>query len=135
MTTLEILTDIERAGVNITAVNDQLRCEAPKGCLTDNLREQLRTHKAELLALLGDKSYWTRLAGTKADPDEAWEEQDIVFLTACEALRAADSEKHLSARWNGLKYWLSRNLSQPAMLALSDLFCSLKANRDDQEGK
>lgn len=124
--TLELLVDLRSAGAIITPAGDKLRCDAPQGSLTDKLREQLRTHKAELLTLLEGKSYWTALAGTKADPDEAWEEEDIIFLGACHALREADSEEHLLTRWNGLRHWLSQQLSEAAILALGELVISLR---------
>jgi len=82
--------------------------------------------------LLQAKSYWDRLAGTRAIPDAAWEEQDDLFLRICSVLRDADSEEHLLARWNGMKRWLSRNFPEAAMLALFDLFCCLIEGRVDE---
>ena len=123
---LELIGEIEHRGGALSLAGTALKYRGPEDALTDNLLEQLRTHRAELLTLMEDKAYWTRLAGTKADPNDAWEHEDIIFLTACEALREADSEEHLLARWNGLKQWLCRNLSEAAMLALFDLFFSLK---------
>jgi amino acid adenylation domain-containing protein len=50
--TLELLRDLRRQQVRLWAEGEQLRCEAPKDALTPSLVEQLRRHKAEILALL-----------------------------------------------------------------------------------
>ncbi|MCC5626532.1 thioester reductase domain-containing protein, partial [Nostoc sp. CHAB 5715] len=52
----EFLTQLQRLDVRIWLdnVNDtpKLRCNAPKGVLTDSLREQLQTHKTEIIEFL-----------------------------------------------------------------------------------
>jgi hypothetical protein len=52
MTALEILTDLRRAGTIVTIAGDKLRLEAPKGVLTDELKQRLATQKAEIIMLL-----------------------------------------------------------------------------------
>lgn len=132
---LELIGEIGNRGGTLFLAGDELKYRGPQDALTGDTLEQLRAHKAELLTLLDDKPYWTRLAGTKADPDEAWEHEDIIFLAACEILREADSKEHLLARWKGYKRWLSKNLSEAAMLALSDLFYSLRDSGLNKEGE
>src|SRR5262245_32567023 len=52
----ELLADIRRRGINVAAAEGGLRV-APSSRLSPELREQLRAHKAEVLALLvGEQS-------------------------------------------------------------------------------
>lgn len=53
--TLELLVALRKAGANITIKDGKLRCEAPKGVLTKELKEQLKAHKDELIRLLQGK--------------------------------------------------------------------------------
>ena len=52
MTALELLMDLRRAGVVLSANGDRLAFDAPAGAMTPARREAIRLHKAELLALL-----------------------------------------------------------------------------------
>jgi hypothetical protein len=52
MNALEILADLRRAGALVTIAGDKLRLEAPKGVLTDELKQRLATQKAEIIRLL-----------------------------------------------------------------------------------
>src|SRR5215211_7372604 len=52
MTTNELLVRLQQLGVALAAEGDQLRCRAPKGVLTAELREALATNKVELLTCL-----------------------------------------------------------------------------------
>jgi thioesterase domain-containing protein len=47
-----LLSELRRRDIQVQAVGSELRCSAPAGALTPELREQLRQHKADLLALL-----------------------------------------------------------------------------------
>jgi thioesterase domain-containing protein len=47
-----LLSELRRRDIHLQAVGSELRCSAPAGALTDELREQLRRYKADLLALL-----------------------------------------------------------------------------------
>lgn len=48
----EFLAELQRRGVTLSEDNGSLRYSAPKGAITPELREQLRTRKEEILALL-----------------------------------------------------------------------------------
>lgn len=52
METSKLLTELQQRGVNLTVDGDNLRYVAPKGALTDELRQAIKDHKAELLELL-----------------------------------------------------------------------------------
>ncbi len=52
MTPAEIVAHLQGLDVRLQADGERLRCSAPKGVLTDELREQLSTRKAEILAWL-----------------------------------------------------------------------------------
>jgi len=47
-----LLSELRRRDIQLQAVGSELRCSAPPGALTAELREQLRQHKSDLLALL-----------------------------------------------------------------------------------
>jgi hypothetical protein len=52
MTTLDLFLHLTAAGCQFTRVDDRLRVHDPQHVLTDALRQAIRTHKAELLAML-----------------------------------------------------------------------------------
>jgi thioesterase domain-containing protein len=47
-----LLTELRRRDIQLQAVGSELRCSAPAGALTPELRQLLRQHKTDLLALL-----------------------------------------------------------------------------------
>jgi len=52
MTASALMGCLSRRGVRLTAQEERLVIDAPRGVLTDADREELRAHKAELVALL-----------------------------------------------------------------------------------
>ena len=52
MSAVALLSELRRRDIKVQAVGGELRCSAPVGALTPELREQLRQHKPDLLALL-----------------------------------------------------------------------------------
>src|ERR1700723_1754445 len=48
----EILANLQRLGIQASAVGDHLSISAPKGALTPDLLEQLKSRKLELLGIL-----------------------------------------------------------------------------------
>ena len=52
MTATRLLDALRTKGVQLTVEGDQLAIDAPKGVLTDDVRQAIRTQKAALLALL-----------------------------------------------------------------------------------
>ena len=52
MSASALLSELRRRDIQLQAVGSELRCSAPPGALTPELREQLRQHKSDLLALL-----------------------------------------------------------------------------------
>ena len=52
MNTATLLRDLEERGVRFEAKDGRLRYHAPAGVLTPEIIDELRAHKAELLALL-----------------------------------------------------------------------------------
>jgi thioesterase domain-containing protein len=47
-----LLSELRRRDIHLSAEGSELRCSAPAGALTAELREQLRQHKSDLLVLL-----------------------------------------------------------------------------------
>lgn len=56
----QLFADLTHRGVKLTASGDRLSVDAPKGTMTDELRQLLLAHKAELLAMLQDDLQPTR---------------------------------------------------------------------------
>ena len=54
-TPLELLTTLQARGCRLFPQGEQLGAEVPPGALTDEFREQIRTHKPALLAILQPK--------------------------------------------------------------------------------
>lgn len=52
MNAAALLSELRRRDIQLRAEGDELRCSAPAGALTADLRDELRRCKAELLALL-----------------------------------------------------------------------------------
>lgn len=56
MTTLSFLSYLRSKDVRLSAEGDRLKCNAPEGVLTTDLRQELKERKAELLTLLHQQS-------------------------------------------------------------------------------
>ncbi len=56
MNTAELITEVQRRGIQLRAEGAVLHYQAPKGTLTADLRAKLKAHKAELLDILGKPS-------------------------------------------------------------------------------
>lgn len=52
MTATGLLDDLRNKGVRLSVEEDRLAVDAPKGMLTDDVRQAIRQHKQALLALL-----------------------------------------------------------------------------------
>ena len=52
MSAAALLSELRRRAIQLRAEGSELRCSAPAGALTAELREQLRQYKSDLLALL-----------------------------------------------------------------------------------
>ncbi len=48
---ISLLTDLDRLGIRLTIVGDQLKLNAPKGAITAELRQRVKQHKTALIAL------------------------------------------------------------------------------------
>jgi hypothetical protein len=100
MTTTDLITRLRQRGVALHVDADGISYDAPRGALTDDLREKLRNRKAEVMAVLrGD---WC--AAAKAllegidDPDERqdlayWFEERAAIAQFCGGLSRAEAER------------------------------------------
>ncbi|MDA2929330.1 hypothetical protein MYX84_05180 [Acidobacteria bacterium AH-259-O06] len=52
MSALGIVAKLDNLGVNLIAEGDKIRCRAPKGVITAEIRHLISKHKAEILELL-----------------------------------------------------------------------------------
>jgi hypothetical protein len=52
MTATALLDELRTKGVHLTVEGERVAVDAPRGALTDDLRQAIRQHKAALLALL-----------------------------------------------------------------------------------
>jgi len=50
----ELLSGLRASGVTLSVENERLKCDAPKGTLTRELRQELANHKFEIVAFLRD---------------------------------------------------------------------------------
>ena len=89
MNTAELLTEVQRRGIQLRAEGASLHYQAPKGTLTADLRAKLKAHKAELLTALEKptaeriaQDHGLTLADLKqaAGPDWAKVENDTATL-------------------------------------------------------
>jgi len=79
---LNALNAFEDQGIEFSAVGDKLRYRAPKGVITDEIRESLKQHKSELLDLLRRREIWDFrlvkvgddpwMVGTRLDKPNCW---------------------------------------------------------------
>jgi hypothetical protein len=63
--TLEFLSTLRTLGVRLSGEGGRLRCNAPAGVVTSELREELASRKSEILTFLGQANL-----ATLADPIE-----------------------------------------------------------------
>src|SRR5690349_4416578 len=69
MTAAELVAHLRALDVRLSVDGDRLRCSAPKGVLTEELRDQLATRKVELLGWLREHAERDRLeANTDGQP-------------------------------------------------------------------
>ncbi|MEM7481070.1 MAG: hypothetical protein AAF481_07825 [Acidobacteriota bacterium] len=58
MTAQELLETMRRSGAALAVVGDRLRIEAPPGVVTPELRQELVSHKSELISELSASRHW-----------------------------------------------------------------------------
>ena len=56
MSAIELVHSLEERGVELNAENGRLRYRAPKGVLTDEVREQLIQQRSEVLGVISERS-------------------------------------------------------------------------------
>jgi amino acid adenylation domain-containing protein len=61
MTAPELITSLERLGIRLQPHNGSLRCQAPKGTLTREIRQAIDSCKDEIVALLEERARSERL--------------------------------------------------------------------------
>jgi hypothetical protein len=89
VTTPALLDDLRRRGVEMSPDGGQIRCRAPKGTLTPELRRAIGEHKAELLLGLEAEA-----AGAELDRIEAaLTEQNALLLALYRAEDRAAAER------------------------------------------
>jgi len=80
MTAAELVAHLRALDVRLSVDGDRLRCSAPKGVLTEELRDQLATRKVELLGWLREHAERDRLeANTDREP-ASFPQQRLWFM-------------------------------------------------------
>ena len=97
-------------------------------CIVSQAAPHSACEDATLLTARADE--WIALAESREDPESSKDETKGLFLSACQILRGAQGLEALNARWHGQRNWFSENLPEPAMLALCDLFRTLKETKN-----
>src|ERR671933_131642 len=80
MTATALLDELRTKGVHLTIDGEHLASDAPKGILTDALRQAIRQYKQELLALLAPSVPTHDAATTELIPQKACPHQKHVPL-------------------------------------------------------
>ena len=84
MSVAALLTDLAQAEITLTADGDKLRYQAPAGALTEERRQAIIRHRAELLTLLAQPSEedirWRHQA--MCEQLSQWRGSGIPFLVA-----------------------------------------------------
>jgi TubC N-terminal docking domain len=91
MTATDLLRELTRLGVVLTACGDRVHVDAPMSMLTAELRRAMVEHKAELLQLLS-----TPLAPTPCQRDAP--PADCLSDTPCAVCRSHDRWRWLDGR-------------------------------------
>jgi hypothetical protein len=81
MTATGLLDELRTKGVHLTVAGEHLGVDAPKGVLTDDVRQAIRQHKQELLALLALSVPTNDTAATAPSTQEVCIHQEHVSLT------------------------------------------------------
>src|SRR5262249_27179616 len=71
MTAITLLDEPRTKGVHLTVEGEHLAVDAPRGILTDDVRQAIRQHKAALLALLAMPAAANDAAATALPLQEA----------------------------------------------------------------
>ena len=78
MTATALLDELRTKGVHLTIEGEHVAVDAPKGALTDDLRQAIRQHKAALLALLAQPMPVHDAPATAPNTQEACTRQEHV---------------------------------------------------------
>ena len=78
MTATALLAALRTKGVHLTIAGEHVAVDAPKGVLTDDVRQTIRQHKQELLALLSQPMPAHDAAATASSPQEVCPQQEHV---------------------------------------------------------
>jgi hypothetical protein len=78
MTATILLDELRAKGVHLTIAGEHLGIDAPKDVLTDDVRQALRQHKQELLALLAAPAPVSDAATAEPSPQEECSGQEHV---------------------------------------------------------
>ncbi|MGI9292095.1 MAG: condensation domain-containing protein, partial [Gammaproteobacteria bacterium] len=85
MKPIELINQLRRRGIRISVVEGELELDAPAGTLTEELLEELRASKTELIRLLS----WSRRSG----------------LAQQQSLTAVDRDQQLPLSWSQQRLW------------------------------
>jgi hypothetical protein len=102
MNLTKLLSTLRRLGVILMPEGDRLRYRAPKGIITQELREALLTHKAEILMLMSEQSRTQEPSGFPGSP-HIWGTREPEFCPSdnCPPWPPPDATD-LVARWEAL---------------------------------
>ncbi len=101
MSATELLADLARLGIEVIAHGDRLRY-GPRSAMTPDLAERLRTHKAELLAILRPAVAETVAERPAAVPEPIWEEDYIDPPDPCSECGTLELWQTLAGNWRCL---------------------------------
>lgn len=114
MTAAKLLSDLEQRDVAVTVEGGQLRVDAPRGVLTEDLRRTLSEHKPEIVALIRDR---TPAPGSGAS-EQPGEDARIAAMTLDDFAEAGLVVRIRSRILGALVLFVSDDVPDTALAAL-----------------
>ena len=83
MTPLDLFLQLTAAGCQLTRQGETLRVRDPQHVLSDDLRQQIREHKQDLLAILTPEPLTQHYPCVVCSGSERWDDAGIWRCLAC----------------------------------------------------
>ncbi len=81
----ELLADLERLGVAYSVEGQHLRLEAPRGAISDEMRQALKEHKPQIVELLCQRQRAPATGGHCGEPSKAGRVAEMTLEAFAEA--------------------------------------------------
>lgn len=124
MSAVELVRTLEQQGVQLWIEDERIRFRAPRGVLTETLRQAIERERSDLIALLADAPSTEGTKGTKADVGAA--SSDFSAFSSFSQEAASDDDTAAAAaiaRWRvalskRLQHWDDEHLQALAVWSI-----------------